>query len=134
MKALYHCLQRLGGVVRGEELSRSMRVGAERAFGVWYGNLKVGVLEESKNGWKFCYSHDFLAQDRVRVIADFPKKQKSYEMKDLWPFFASRIPSLEQPKVRRQIQRENIDADDKGALLERFGKYSIANAYTLKSA
>ncbi|MBC2601198.1 HipA N-terminal domain-containing protein [Puniceicoccus vermicola] len=134
MKAVYKCLQRLGGAVRGDDAQRASHGNVERTFGVWYGDLQVGVLKEALDGWRFSYSEDFLKQDRVRVIADFPQKEKSYAMKDLWPFFASRIPSLEQPKVQKQIERENIDSGDKGALLERFGKHSIANSYTLAPA
>jgi HipA-like protein len=103
-----------------------------RVFELWYQDLLVGKLKEAQEGWVFVYTHDFRKQDKVKALADFPQKSKSYQFEKLWPFFASRIPSLEQPKVQRQLRKENINAEDTGALLQRYGKRSITNSFVLK--
>lgn len=132
MRTLVKIWHRLGA----EKASRPRCAAAHshRCFELWYDDLKVGRLEEDADGWHFAYTEDFREQDSVRTLADFPKKSKSYRFNELWPFFASRIPSLEQPKVQRQLREEKIDATDIGALLQRYGKRSIANPFVLRDA
>jgi hypothetical protein len=47
----------------------------------------------------------------------------------LWPFFALRIPSPEQPAVRDFILKRK--KADEGILLKEFGERSIANPFRL---
>ncbi|MCC5842575.1 MAG: HipA N-terminal domain-containing protein [Opitutales bacterium] len=96
-----------------------------------YGELEVGRLILREGEWEFVYSEAFKNQERVQVLLDFPRKNKTYRMNALWPFFASRIPGLEQPQIRERIRKEGIDDTDEGALLSRFGQRSIANPFTL---
>lgn len=114
------------------EVEEGSSVRARRTFELWYRNLMVGRLKEEPGGWMFAYTEDFQEQESVKALADFPNKTKSYQFEELWPFFASRIPSLEQPKVRRQLREENIDSKDTGALLRRYGKQSISNSFILR--
>lgn len=130
MDALRKIWRRLGS--DGASFRDDAHAGVQRAFELWYEDLKVGRLEENSDGWLFVYSEDFQGQERVRALADFPKKSKSYRFGELWPFFASRIPSLEQPKVQRQLREENIDSTDTGALLQRYGKRTISNSFVLR--
>lgn len=130
MKALVKILHRLGAE-KGSQSSRTT-AHSSRSFELWYDGLKVGRLEEDADGWVFAYTEDFRKQDHVQTLADFPRKSKYYRFNELWPFFASRIPSLEQPKVQRQLREEKIDATDIGALLQRYGKRSIANSFVLR--
>lgn len=130
MNSLHKIWRRLGPDSGNDELKPLVH--SRRVFELWYRDLKVGRLEEGPGGWAFAYSKDFQGQNRVKALADFPKKTKLYRFEELWPFFASRIPSLEQPKVQRQLREENIDADDIGALLRRYGKRTITNAFILR--
>lgn len=104
-------------------------------FVVRYGSLEVGRLVNDEHGWSFTYSEAFRSQNRVRTLADFPDKQKVYRRSGgLWPFFAARLPSMEQPQVQRIIKREKLDADDTAALLSRFGRHSISNPFVMVPA
>lgn len=132
MKTLVKIWHRLGSDKAA--FGRNLPAHSRRSFELWYDELKVGRLEEEPNGWHFAYSEDFQEQDCVQTLADFPKKTKSYRFNELWPFFASRIPSLEQPKVQRQLREEKIDVADTGALLRRYGKRSISNPFVLRDA
>lgn len=130
MNALRKIWRRLGPETADAEVGSSAR--SPRTFELWYRDLMVGRLDEEPEGWIFAYTEDFQEQDKVKALADFPKKTKSYQFEELWPFFASRLPSLEQPKVQRQLLEENIDSADVGALLRRYGKRSIANSFILR--
>ena len=102
-------------------------------FHLKYRDIEVGRLYSRDGKWCFEYSERFKQQDRVAPLADFPNKEKIYEMEDLWPFFASRIPSFEQPRVRETIRSEKIDRRNSAELLRRFGKRSISNPFVLES-
>ncbi len=49
-----------------------------------------------------------------------------------WQFFASRIPSMQQPDVEEVLANEKVAEDDVVALLKRVGKRTIANSFELK--
>jgi HipA-like protein len=100
-------------------------------FSLRYSNLEIGRLSRNEKGWIFSYGWEFRNQDRVSPLTNFPNKEKIYYADDLWPFFASRIPSLKQPQVRQIIREEQIDANDESELLSRFGRESISNPFKL---
>lgn len=104
---------------------------SDAAFEVRYGTLLVGVLRHSNGHWTFNYSEPFKQGTALRPIADFPDVRKSYAEKDLWPFFASRIPSLENPRVRTKLLEERVDPTDEAGLLRLFGKRTITNPLEL---
>lgn len=98
----------------------------EAQFNIRLGKLLIGTLEYSDSMWHFCYSNDFKIQNRILPLTNFPSKEKDYYTRDLWPFFASRIPS----NAQLQIDNDN-PKDDLVTLLRRFGRKTIANPYEL---
>ena len=98
---------------------------------VWYQTLHVGTLSREKGLWRFQYSDAFKRQDAVAPITDFPNRSRVYESAKLWPFFAIRIPSINQPQVRAFLR--NNDASEE-MLLNRFGRVSAANPFVLAAA
>jgi HipA-like protein len=103
-------------------------------FLLTYNNLLIGTLSVAEGVWKFEYSDDFRRNDTLRPIVEFPDVNKIYQSKELWQFFASRIPSLEQAEVEEIIKREHIEEDDAVRLLKRFGERTITNPFNLKAA
>lgn len=103
-------------------------------FFLEYRNNLIGVLEYQDGEWVFTYSEEFKLQDDLRPIVEFPEVDKKYQSRDLWLFFASRIPSLKQETVQEIAEHESIDLSDETQLLRRFGKRTVANPYKLKSA
>jgi hypothetical protein len=65
---------------------------------------------------------------------EFPDVHKTYVNEELWQFFASRIPSTEQPEVEAILKREHVKEDDAVGLLKLFGKRTIANPFELTFA
>ena len=95
-------------------------------FHVNLGNLYVGTLLYSNQTWHFNYREEFKLQKRVLPLVNFPSKEKDYSARELWPFFASRIPSNAQLQIGKDKAQENIVT-----LLQRFGHKTVANPYEL---
>jgi HipA-like protein len=104
----------------------------QAVFTLFLASLPVGKLSVTGSRWRFEYSEEFRRQDSLRPLVEFPDLDKVYEQEDLCQFFASRIPSMEQPDVEFVLEKEKIAEDDVVALLKRFGKRTIANPFELK--
>ena len=104
----------------------------QAVFFLFLGDLLVGKLSVVDGRWQFEYSEEFKLRDDLRPLAEFPDIHKVYENQELWQFFASRIPSMEQPDVEVVLANEKIAEDDVVALLKRFGKRTITNPFELK--
>lgn len=102
-------------------------------FQLKYNNLKIEEVKFFDDFWEFHYSKDFINQNEIAPLADFPRKAKIYRSSRLWPFFQSRIHSPATPYVRRKIIRENINPHNERQMLIAFGTRSINNPFVLKS-
>lgn len=109
------------------ELSTPSNTTAE--FELTYKKLLIGSLQLSNGIWLFAYSTEFKAQNKITAITDFPDTNKIYQSNILFPFFASRIPSLQRLAIQK-IVAKNITTDEV-SLLKMFGKQSITNPYQL---
>ena len=98
-------------------------------FNVSLGNLLIGTLLYVDNMWHFWYSEDFKMQNNIAPLTNFPSKKKYYTTKNLWPFFASRIPSYSQQQIKDKTESEDVVT-----LLQKFGKKTITNPYELTLA
>lgn len=100
-------------------------------FTLWYKNKPIGNLEHKDNKWVFEYSEDYKKDNFIVPLMDFPVIDKIYEYDELPPFFATRIPNLNQPFHQKKISKYKGDTSDIVSLLEIFGKKSINNPYLL---
>lgn len=98
----------------------------DATFNVNLGKLLVGTLVYADGMWHFSYSNEFKSQSRILPLTNFPSKEKEYSTRQLWPFFASRIPSNAQLQIGKDNQKEDIVT-----LLRRFGHRTISNPYEL---
>jgi HipA-like protein len=103
-------------------------------FLLTYDDLLIGTLTVEDDVWKFEYSEKFRSTGELRPIVEFPDVHKTYVNEELWQFFASRIPSTEQPEVEAILKREHVKEDDAVGLLKLFGKRTIANPFELTFA
>ncbi len=108
--------------------------GEDADFLLQYDSLDVGRLWLRGGVWHFEYTSAFQSQDAVNPLVDFPHPDKHYESDTLWPFFAVRIPSTEQPGVQRVLAEEDLDSVNEAQLLKRFGKTTISNPFNLEPA
>lgn len=102
-------------------------------FVLKYGALVIGTLSVSGGVWRFEYSDDFKQASELRPIVEFPDLNKVYESRELWQFFAMRIPSAQQEEVEYILEHEDIEEDDAVRMLQRFGKRTIANPFELEA-
>lgn len=100
-------------------------------FHLIYGKQIIGMLSYENNKWTFKYSDDFKKNQIINPIIDFPDPDKVYTNDQLWPFFASRIPSLNQSFQFKKIHKANIQRDDSVGLLRLFGNETITNPFRL---
>ena len=98
----------------------------DATFNISLENLVVGTLRYSDGMWYFNYSEDFKLQKRILPLTNFPSKDKEYSTRDLWPFFASRIPSNAQLQIDKNNGKEDVVS-----LLRRYGGRTVANPYEL---
>ena len=104
------------------------------SFILTYDKLIIGFLNVQDGEWEFSYSDEFKEQDELSPIVDFPAKDKVYKSTELWPFFASRIPSLSRPSVKKVLNKTQIDSNDLVELLKLFGQKTITNPFNLQAA
>jgi HipA-like protein len=105
--------------------------GSKGAFQLKYRKQVIGVLSYENNQWTFEYSDEFRKDQVINPIIDFPDPDKVYTNEQLWPFFASRIPSLNQSFQFKKIEKANIKRDDSVGLLRLFGNETITNPFRL---
>ena len=106
--------------------------GSKASFELSLGNDKIGVLDYDGSKWTFKYSDWFIKQDDIKPLTQFPLKYEIYKQEQLWPFFASRIPSVKQPQVEDYIKNNPDNANNLAALLGRFAAHSVNNPFTLR--
>lgn len=94
-------------------------------------NKVIGTLEYKNKKWIFKYSDEFKKY-KLLPLLNFPDINKVYEFEDLVPFFATRIPNLNQPYHQKKIDKSNGDKNNLVSLLKIFGEKSINNPFELK--
>jgi HipA-like protein len=104
------------------------------SFELFLGTLHVGTLSREGDVWAFEYSIAFRNQERVQPIVDFPQLDRKYRSAELWPFFALRIPSLNQANVQKYLRTHGRTHADAADLMQAFGRRSIANPFVLEPA
>ncbi|MEQ2007488.1 MAG: HipA N-terminal domain-containing protein [Limisphaerales bacterium] len=104
------------------------------AFELTLGALRVGTLRREGEEWVFTYSDEFGRQRKIAPIVDFPMVGREYRSKELWPFFALRIPSVTQVHVQRFLRHQGRSEADAADMMRQFGRRSIANPFVLETA
>ena len=108
--------------------------GSKGTFHLYFGKLLIGILTYDGNTWNFRYSDDYKKVSDIIPIIDFSDLDKEYSNRELWPFFAARIPTINQPYHFKKIKKAKIKEDDSVELLKLFGKAAINNPYLLTPA
>lgn len=96
-----------------------------------YEDLHVGTLTSKDGNWVFEYTASFKDTRDMKPLGNFPDIHKRYVSDTLWPFFASRIPSLSRQRVLKLAKEEGIDKKDTISLLKLFGRKALTNPFLL---
>jgi HipA-like protein len=113
-------------------MTTMLRTIMEASFELSLGNDKIGVLDYDGSKWTFEYSDWFKNQEDVKPLTQFPIKNEIYTQEQLWPFFASRIPSTKQPHVEDYLKNNPDKVNNLAALLGKFASHSVNNPFTLR--
>jgi HipA-like protein len=94
----------------------------------------IGVLSQEEGSFVFRYDPSFVASTEAEPILAFPDLQTEYRSRELWPFFAVRIPPADRKDVREALARMHLRPDQTLEVLGTLAKRSISNAYRLDLA
>jgi HipA-like protein len=123
-KAIWHT----GGI--GDRLTPD---NLKAQFILTYNKLVIGYLSINNAEWSFEYSDEFKSQNEILPLSNFPDKNLVYSSKELWPFFASRIPSAAQLERKALASKEVLESNEVN-LLRKYGQKTITNPFVLQPA
>ena len=130
---LKHILQKLTPWSGDDEFLSKLNSKNENAkFELLFEDKLVGILEFNEDKWIFEYSQEYKEKQFVLPLINFPDINKKYEFEELMPFFATRIPNLNQPYHETKLEKLEGDKTSLVSLLKIFGEKSINNPFELK--
>lgn len=115
-----------------EFLSKLNSENENAKFELLFEDKLVGILQFNKDKWIFEYSEEYKEKQFVLPLINFPDIKKKYEFEELMPFFATRIPNLNQPYHEKKLEKLEGDKTSLVSLLKIFGEKSINNPFELK--
>jgi HipA-like protein len=89
----------------------------------------IGVLSQEEGSFVFRYDPSFVASPEAEPILAFPDLRAEYRSRELWPFFAVRIPPADRKDVRDALTRMHLRPEQTLEILGTLAKRSISNAY-----
>jgi hypothetical protein len=118
-----------------KDTKESTNPASRLVFCLIYEHNEIGVLEFSKDQWRFAYSDWFKKQSEIKPFANFPDVNREYVSDDLPPFFESRLPGISQPQVEAFLKgKSGSEGETKAKLLKEFGRRAITNPFELTPA
>jgi len=115
-----------------EFLSKLNSENENAKFELLFEDKLIGILEFNDDKWIFEYSKEYKEKQFVLPLINFPDIDKKYEFEELMPFFATRIPNLNQPHHKKKLEKLEGDKTSLVSLLKIFGEKSINNPFELK--
>jgi len=94
----------------------------------------VGVLWQESGEFVFKYDPQYASTKGAEPISAFPDLEEEYRSKELWPFFAVRIPPRDRQDVREALAKLSLRPEQTLEVLGKLARRTISNPYTLKFA
>jgi HipA-like protein len=95
---------------------------------------RIGTLWQQDGQFVFRYEQSFASAPDAEPILAFPDLKEEYRSRDLWPFFAVRIPPSERSDVREALAQHGLRPDQTLEVLGALAKRSVSNPYRLELA
>lgn len=92
----------------------------------------VGRLSQDRDEFVFEYDSAFASSPDIEPLSPFPQLRDTYRSKDLWPFFAVRIPPLRRADVRALLESRGVKPGQTLQLLGLLARKSATNPYELR--
>ncbi|HUX68147.1 MAG TPA: HipA N-terminal domain-containing protein [Terriglobales bacterium] len=102
------------------------------ALHVLLDGTEVATLERGRDGFRFRYLSSFSDKD-LAPLPGLPNTSDTQwrELGALPRFFKERIPDLDRPEIREQVQNSGIDPNDEMALLGALSRRAITDPFEL---
>lgn len=94
----------------------------------------VGTLSQEGGEFVFKYDRQFVSAADAEPIPGFPQLESDYRSRELWPFFAVRIPPASRTDVRDALKHHGLRRDQTLEVLGTLARRSISNPYQLDLA
>ena len=104
---------------------------------ILYQGTLVATLTKEKRAEGTMYSFSYLPDfQRLRLapLPGLPITSAPRESRELWPFFAERIPDARRPETQAWMQAKQISPDDHIRLLAELGAHSITDPFEIQLA
>lgn len=103
-----------------------------KQLGVYYNDIKAGVLTELHPGasYIFQYDADYLNSKAPSISPSLPRRRKSFESTQLFPFFINMLPEGTNRSVICRNQR--IDEKDYFGILSAMAGKDFIGAVNIK--
>ncbi len=131
-KAVEAAQQYLADLIRPDGHEKITTPNEVAEFVLLFENMPVGILSLEGAMWSFKYTIEFQRQNKIKPLPEFPDTRKVYHSPSLWPFFAFRIPGMNQPIAKKLAHKKGIPEGNIVRLLDLFGKKSINNPFELE--
>jgi len=92
----------------------------------------IGTLSQERGEFVFRYDSGYAADPTAEPIPAFPDRESEYRSKDLWPFFAVRIPPVNRQDVSAALEHRGIRPDQTLEILGALASRTISNPYKLE--
>jgi HipA-like protein len=94
----------------------------------------VGALSEEGGEFVFRYAEAYRVATGARPLPAFPDLSEEYRSRELFPFFAVRLPPFERDDVKAALERLHVQEHDSLSILGLLARKGIANPYEFRLA
>ena len=109
--------------------------GPPPALQILFQDVLVAELSKSVKGGQAVYTFRYLPAFKAQNLAalpGLPYSEQAQERKELWAFFAERIPDMRRPEISAWMKLKKLDAKDDIRLLAELGSHSITDPFQIK--
>jgi hypothetical protein len=104
---------------------------------LFYQGAQVAELKKVKMGEQEMYAFRYLPAFRAARLAPLPglpNIDEEYWSKELWGFFAERIPDIHRPEIEALIKARRINRYDEFQMLVELGGHSVTDPFEIRRA
>jgi HipA-like protein len=101
---------------------------------LYQGKLVAALTKEKRSNatvYTFRYLPEFK-QMKLAPLPGLPFTDSPAESRELWPFFAERIPDARRPEIQAWMRVKRIDEQDDIRLIAELGAHSVTDPFEIQ--
>lgn len=102
---------------------------------ILYRGILVATLFKQVTTRETVYTFQYLpsfSQLRLAPLPGLPISSGPIQNKELWPFFAERIPDARRPEIQAWMKAKQIKPEDDVRLLAELGAHSVTDPFEIQ--